>query len=372
MAKHIPHQRDKTPHKTIKHKLSFVSKLWQLRYRFYALIVIFMLPALLIASDSNTKDIVPPDSGYKVSYEGFLASKISKETKQNKYIQSQIEESKTIILATKDEPQKEQESKSTEKPLANTSVVKDGQIKAYATDGKEITESFINSSLYKEYIKGTDNNKKPRKTLDELIKKPEQGLKYSYLNYPKYKIQTPIQWANFESIYQKDISQKANSFDFEKIIQEDPTAIAKGDYESTPTQKLLKDGIVHLGFTVQPGEVGNSYIVGHSSNFSAVKSDYNYIFKPIQEKSQVGEEFFIYDQVGRELKFCVFDTLKIEESDIKEAYKEYPDKRVVTLQTSILTWKDGQIKPTHRWLTRGELCNDKKTPQIPTDFKKLI
>ena len=118
----------------------------------------------------------------------------------------------------------------------------------------------------------------------------------------------------------------------------------------------MVDGIVHIAFTADPGDIGNSYIVGHSSNFSSVKSDYNTIFKPIESVSKPGEEFILWDDCGRELKFKVFETLRIEEGDVNEAYKIYPDKRVVTLQTSILTFVPGKgLTPTHRWLTRGEL-----------------
>ena len=208
MARHIPNQQDKTPQKIIRHKLSFTTNLWQLRYRFYAIVVILMLPALLIAGDNNTKDIVPPDNGYKIVSEGLLASKVAKENKQNQYIQSQIQDSKTIALANKPSNEnqeiKQTEVKPKEKILANTSVVEDGKIKAYDSNGTEITEQFTKSNLYKDFIKGTDNDQKPRVNLESIVKKPEQGLKYSYLSYPKYKIQTPIQWANFESIYQKN------------------------------------------------------------------------------------------------------------------------------------------------------------------------
>ncbi|NJK71317.1 MAG: hypothetical protein HC932_03645 [Thermales bacterium] len=40
----------------------------------------------------------------------------------------------------------------------------------------------------------------------------------------------------------------------------------------------------------------------------------------------------------------------------KEAYKTFGNKRVVTLQTSILELVPGLgLQPTKRWLTRGEL-----------------
>ena len=136
-------------------------------------------------------------------------------------------------------------------------------------------------------------------------------------------------------------------------------------YEKTqiPIQIKLRDGVVHLTeevhpYSVMPGEIGNSYIVGHSSNYSWVKSNYNEIFKPLEKRTQVGEEFIIYDKYGRELKFKVFETILIEETDTATAFKLFEGRRVVTLQTSVLTWRGGVLIPTHRWLTRGELVLD--------------
>jgi hypothetical protein len=80
-------------------------------------------------------------------------------------------------------------------------------------------------------------------------------------------------------------------------------------------------------------------------------------FKPLERRSQVGEEFVIYDRFGRELKFQVFEAFEIGEQGSDLALQNYPDKRVVTLQTSILEFIPGQgFKPTKRWLTRGELA----------------
>jgi Sortase domain len=190
------------------------------------------------------------------------------------------------------------------------------------------------------------------KKLQDLISKPEKPEKTNWLSFPKYKVEAPVVYASFQDMF---VSDKDGIVDFSKPIEEDPKEIAKGNYESVPVQKLLKDGIVHLPFSTYPGEVGSSYIIGHSSNFSAVKSDYNRVFAPIEQKSKVGDEFFIYDKDGRKLKFRVFEVKAIKEDDVEESYKNYPDKRVVTLQASILERVNGVLQPTKRWLTRGEL-----------------
>jgi sortase A len=47
--------------------------------------------------------------------------------------------------------------------------------------------------------------------------------------------------------------------------------------------KDLKNGVVHYPGTALPGEIGTSYISGHSSNYAWVKSDYNKIFATLND-----------------------------------------------------------------------------------------
>lgn len=197
-------------------------------------------------------------------------------------------------------------------------------------------------------------------TLDDIISrpnKPDPG-KINLLVYPKYDIRVPIIYTEPADFYYKKAD---GSVDYSRPI--DPSVLSP--YESTqiPLQVKLRDGVVHLSpevypTSVLPGEIGNAYIVGHSSNYNWVQSNYNEIFKPIEQRSQPGEEFIIYDQFGRELKFKVFDAALIRYDNTEEAFRLYDDRRVVTLQTSVLTWQGGVLKPTHRWLTRGELVLD--------------
>jgi sortase (surface protein transpeptidase) len=189
--------------------------------------------------------------------------------------------------------------------------------------------------------------KKKNNSLANVVPAPKSAVLRNVLIYDKYKIRAPIIYATFEDLFEK---REDGTFDFSKPINTDGI--------DTPVQKKLEQGIVHLAYTPQPGEIGNSYIVGHSSNYSWVNSPYNRVFAPINQQSQVGETFVIYDRYGRELTFRVFEVLKIRDDETEVAYKNFPDKRVVTLQTSILGTRNGRIEATHRWLTRGELVLD--------------
>jgi hypothetical protein len=198
----------------------------------------------------------------------------------------------------------------------------------------------------------TDKKFEEPKPLSTLIKVPEKCEKKNWLSFPKFEVEANMQNQSFDEFFEKDVNDK---IDFDRPIQEKQADINAGNYESVPVQRLLKTGIVHVPITPQPGEVGNSYIVGHTSNFASVKSDYNTIFKPFESRSEIDDEFYIFDHQCRKLKFKVFEVKAIKSAEIKEAYKNFGDKRVVTLQGSILEYVNGYLKPTKRWLTRGEL-----------------
>lgn len=212
------------------------------------------------------------------------------------------------------------------------------------------------ASSPKVIIKGTtyDINQEPK--LSELIASPINPEQTNFLYYPKYNVKANI------------VYSKKSDYD---IIDDGKPCSQKS--MNTPIQKLIKQGIVHIYGSPLPGEVrntndpleyygrdnkgfdifgngiGSSYIVGHSSECTL--HAYTKIFEPLQQRTKTGEEFYIWDQMGRKLKFKVFEALEINDRDTTTAYKNYPNRRIVTLQTSIY-YNPYKI---HRWLTRGEL-----------------
>lgn len=64
----------------------------------------------------------------------------------------------------------------------------------------------------------------------------------------------------------------------------------------------LKEGVVHYQGTSKPGEGGNVFIVGHSSNYIWVKSDYNSVFAILDKlvkgdriEMRYGDKSYYYD-----------------------------------------------------------------------------
>jgi Sortase domain len=185
--------------------------------------------------------------------------------------------------------------------------------------------------------------------LEELVPAPENPTTRNKIVWPQYEIDAPIIYSGFEDIFVKDASGK---FNFSEFVNNDPV--------DSPVQTKLKDGVVHLPFTPSPGEVGNSYIIGHSSNYSFVNSDYNLVFANIINKVQKDEEFTIFDNQGRELKFKVIDTKALKEADVDAAYTKFEEKRTVSLQGSILEQTPEGILPTKRYIVVAEL----QTPEV--------
>ncbi|MEI6728649.1 MAG: sortase [bacterium] len=190
------------------------------------------------------------------------------------------------------------------------------------------------------------------KKLDQIIQAPQIPEKKSWLSYPSLGIEVPIVYSSLEDLFQ---TNQDGSLNFTKPIEESRSALNNGNYESTTYQQKLTQGVLHLAYSPTPGELGNSYIVGHSSNYTNVQSNYNEIFAPMVQKSQPGDKFTIYDNEGRKLNFKVFEALPVGQKEVNVAYKSYDDRRVVTLQASILTKVGNSWQPTQRWLTRGEL-----------------
>ncbi len=223
---------------------------------------------------------------------------------------------------------------------------------------KEVSPQIANQSqgpfVYQKDRDSKFLNQEPR--LNELVPIPLKAEKYNHLYYPRFDVNANIVYAG--------------PFDYD-IIDEGKPCSAKSI--NTPIQKLVREGIVHIYGSPLPGElrydtdpvdyygkdnngkdikgqgIGTSYIVGHSSECTV--HAYTKIFEPLQQRSKIGDEFYIWDQMGRKLKFVVFEVKEIGDRDTATAYKKYDKKRVVTLQTSVF-YTSTNIK---RWLTIGEL-----------------
>ncbi len=100
------------------------------------------------------------------------------------------------------------------------------------------------------------------------------------------------------------------------------------DVEESNILDQLKSGVVHYQGTAHPGEDGNIFIVGHSSNYFWVNSDYNNIFS-LLDKLSVGDRIEIQKD-GKSYFYDVFGKKQIGPQDV-EVLKS--PNQILTLMT---------------------------------------
>jgi LPXTG-site transpeptidase (sortase) family protein len=76
----------------------------------------------------------------------------------------------------------------------------------------------------------------------------------------------------------------------------------------------LPNGVVHYYQTANPGEVGNTFITGHSSNYWWIKGEYNYVFANL-DKMVVGDQAKIYYN-GNKFLYQVTGVKVVEPTDL--------------------------------------------------------
>lgn len=154
----------------------------------------------------------------------------------------------------------------------------------------------------------------------------------SYLKIPKLKIYAPIKFPD---------SNK------EEVIQ-----------------KYLTQGVVHYDGTADPGEVGNSFITGHSSNFWWIKGKYNYIFVNL-DKLRAGDQVIIYHN-GNKYVYEVRSKVTVTPTDVSVLKQtDTPTLSLMTCTPPGTNWKRlvvklDQISPVY---TKPQLVT--KTYTVP-------
>lgn len=91
----------------------------------------------------------------------------------------------------------------------------------------------------------------------------------------------------------------------------------------------LKDGIVHYQGTSKPGEGGNVFLVGHSSNYAWIQSDYNSVFA-LLDKLVKGDRIELR-RAGKSYYYEVMET-KIVNPDQVEVISG-TNKEILSLMT---------------------------------------
>ncbi len=114
----------------------------------------------------------------------------------------------------------------------------------------------------------------------------------------------------------------------------------------------LKKWVVRYPGTAKPGEVGNVFLFGHSSNYPWIKSDYNDVFALLDEL-QTGDEITIY-YFQKKYTYKVTDRATVKPGDVQALEARDPTKKELTLMTC---WPVGTA--LQRILIFAELVDEK-------------
>lgn len=136
---------------------------------------------------------------------------------------------------------------------------------------------------------------------------PEVGPPTDMVIIPKLKVAAPIVQPPTEALLRQDWAQ------VEKDIQES-----------------LVHGIVHYPGTARPGQAGNFFLTGHSSNYAWVQSAYNSIFARLHQL-QEGDEYWVYWN-GDKHRYVVRSKKEVSPSDVS-VLDQPGDERMSTLMT---------------------------------------
>lgn len=93
----------------------------------------------------------------------------------------------------------------------------------------------------------------------------------------------------------------------------------------------LRKGVVRYPGTARPGEVGNTFIFGHSSNYPWVKSEYNDVFALLDTLQNGDEVIIFYNQ--KKFVYRMTDRAIVKPGDMKALESRDPTKKELALMT---------------------------------------
>lgn len=98
-------------------------------------------------------------------------------------------------------------------------------------------------------------------------------------------------------------------------------------------QRGLESGVVHFPGTALPGEYGNAYFFGHSSDLPWKDGAYKTVFA-LLPKVKMGEEIWLSDSRGDLFIYSVSGTLVVEPKDVSVLDQGDRKSKTLSLQTS--------------------------------------
>ncbi|MDR3643427.1 MAG: sortase [Candidatus Doudnabacteria bacterium] len=100
----------------------------------------------------------------------------------------------------------------------------------------------------------------------------------------------------------------------------------------TAFQAALKNGVAHYPGTADPGQTGNCYIFGHSSDYIWSSGHYKNVFA-ILPKIKKGADIIISGRQNQ-YTYTVTDSRMVSPGDLSVLSQQTGQKKILTLQTS--------------------------------------
>ena len=101
----------------------------------------------------------------------------------------------------------------------------------------------------------------------------------------------------------------------------------------TVYQEALKQGVVHYPGTALPGELGNVYIFGHSSDYTWSGGEYKTVFARLPQ-IELGTTIEVTDADGKLFRYIVTETKVVGPREMSVLDQFNYEKRMLSIQTS--------------------------------------
>lgn len=146
-----------------------------------------------------------------------------------------------------------------------------------------------------------------------------------------YTINPPSKTTSVNEPTQQQEKIEPNRLIVKKLEIEAPIIYVEEESEEA-FQQGLQNGVVHFPKTAKPGETGNVYIFGHSSDYAWSRGSYKTIFA-LLPRIKTDDQIIVSDSEGNKFIYGVFETKVVATSDVQ--YLDQPDsEKLLTLQTS--------------------------------------
>lgn len=131
----------------------------------------------------------------------------------------------------------------------------------------------------------------------------------------------------------------------------------------------LRDGVTHYAGSAKPGEIGNIFITGHSSNFWWDKGRFNQVFALLDKLSPNDDIFVNYE--GKTYHFVVERSYVVKPTNIEVLNPT--DQPILTLMTCtpVGTTINRLIIQAKQVTATTESANQATTPTLPTALPEI-